>query len=184
MNHRQWRMFPRIPGFVPGDYFQEKMKMLGVILDPQLTWGPHMAHVSFLAFLLDPAIKLQQIQVTKVAPLRRAFQRILGSNHGPPLERAVQLYRTTVFTTISYASAVWFDPLLFRKDHLAYLHTTQNMFLRIIAQAYPKASIPPLEKELRVRSVAVELKRLRNVALAKLSQTAVWSSIRSAHQQV
>jgi len=39
------RNYPRIPGFQAGDQFGVALKFLGVMLDPKLKWGPHMAYV-------------------------------------------------------------------------------------------------------------------------------------------
>jgi hypothetical protein len=46
----RWNFFPRIPGFEVGEHFGEQLKLLGVMLDPELNWGPHMAYVRMRAF--------------------------------------------------------------------------------------------------------------------------------------
>ncbi|PZC92379.1 reverse transcriptase [Pyrenophora tritici-repentis] len=79
------RKYPVIPGFVPGDQFGVEFKFLGVMLDPKLNWGPHMAH----------------IQQKKVAPLTRTFKRLFGPKFGPPMEVGTQLYRSVVFSAVT-----------------------------------------------------------------------------------
>ncbi|CAE7033039.1 RVT 1 multi-domain protein [Pyrenophora teres f. teres] len=162
------KRYPLIPGFVPGDQFGVALKFLGVMLDPKLKWGPHMAHV----------------QQTKVAPLRRTFKRLFGPKFGPPMEVGTQLYRSVVFSAVTYALQVWGDFDLLPKVHQQYLETTQNMFLRIISQLYGPTEVLALHKELRMRNILVEIERLRSAALAKTTTRPVFQTICDAHNQV
>jgi hypothetical protein len=166
-----WRLLPNIKNLAAGDDFQRRMKILGVIFDPQLEWGAHMAHI-------------EQI---KIAPLRRAFKRMLGSEAGPTLQKALQLYKTVAIPAIFYAVEVWFSlhgSSKLKEVYLKFLRTTQNDFLRIIARAYPNAKIEFLEHELCTYNILVELDRRQTTALAKLVRKPVWTTINAAHTQV
>ena len=45
----------------------------------------------------------------KIGPLRRAFRRILASDYGPTLQKALQLYKTVAIPAIFYGLEAWFN---------------------------------------------------------------------------
>jgi len=100
------------------------------------------------------------------------------------MEVGTQIYKSVVFSTVTYAHQVWGDLELLPKLHQKYLETTQNIFLRIISQSYGPTEVLALHKELRMRNVLVELERLRTAYLAKTTTRPVFDTIYNARKQV
>ncbi|KAG9194133.1 hypothetical protein G6011_04168 [Alternaria panax] len=168
LTRTEWYMTPRIPNFTPGDDYQVKLKLLGVILDPQLAWDAHMAH----------------IELKKVASLRRTFKRLFGPKFGPFMEIGTLLYNSVAFAAIRYGHEVWGDQTWLLRKHKNYLETTQNTFLRIIRGVLSGARVVALHKELHMTNILVELERLRNLSLAKTRMKPVWLTIAYARDKV
>jgi hypothetical protein len=119
--------------------------------------------------------------------LRRTFRRILGSDVGSSLEKALQLYRTVAIPAIFYGEQVWFSrsgPTKLRSKYLAYLRTTQNDFLRIIARAFSSVKVAFLQLELNTIDIDIEMERRRLQSLAKLIRKPVWNTIADARALV
>ncbi|KAF5714860.1 hypothetical protein FMUND_7241 [Fusarium mundagurra] len=140
--HNQVR--PVIKGFV--EKVQEKMTILGVIVDSQMTFDLHVT------------------EITRKCRQRLGYmKRISGSTWGPDMYAIRQYYLTLIRPVITYACGAWFikqregvsTPLHFglNKKVIGRLQSLQSECLRFVSGAYGCVAGTLLEKELFIENM-------------------------------
>lgn len=108
------------------------IRVLGLQIDTQLKWGPHVKKV-----------------LQKMTQQTLALTALSTSTWGASLLHARRIYNAVVKPAMTYASAIWHLPNELRgtKSNTAKLSPIQNRCLRAIAGAYKATPIPVLEAE-------------------------------------
>ena len=106
---------------------------LGVILDPGLTWGPHIEYL-----------------VSKVERRVNQLKRLLGTPWKHNRQALLNVYKGFVRPALEYASCIWFFAA---PSHLIKLDRLQNRALRLIAGGPPSTSAPILQADLKCSSL-------------------------------
>ncbi|KAF5024611.1 hypothetical protein F66182_3374 [Fusarium sp. NRRL 66182] len=151
-------LLPDIKGLKDNPHcLRQKLKVLGVILDPGLTWEHHITHIE-----------------TKVEKSLKHLRNVLGSTWGMPIQTARQIYLAKIRTTISYACSTWFVHSPNRRldwslkhSQIQRLEKLQYKCLKQISGALGKTSQRVLEKELEIESIRVFLYRTMISSRAK-----------------
>ncbi|KAL1464107.1 hypothetical protein WDU94_003785 [Cyamophila willieti] len=105
---------------------KERVKYLGVILDQQMTFGPHVAHVA-----------------DKATTRANALIRLMPRHGGATWEKR-KLLNYVVESTILYAAPVWKDTVNV-KTHMSKLEKIQRRMTLGITRAYRTTSTPALQ---------------------------------------
>ncbi|PNP82879.1 hypothetical protein FNYG_03757 [Fusarium nygamai] len=140
--HNQVR--PVIKGFV--EKVQEKMTILGVIVDSQMTFDLHVTEI-----------------IRKCRQRLGYMKRISGSTWGPDMYAIRQYYLTLIRPVITYACGAWFikqregvsTPLHFglNKKLIGRLQSLQSECLRFVSGAFGCVAGTLLEKELFIENM-------------------------------
>jgi hypothetical protein len=123
----------------------KEVKVLGVWIDPKLTWSAH-------------ARKLQE----KLATQMGALTRIMASTWGPSLAKARVVYKTVVRSAMAYASPIWHKPSESQSGLVKKLARTQHKSLRAVTGAYRATPIRALETEAYIEPLHLYLNK-RNI---------------------
>jgi hypothetical protein len=119
--------------------------MLGIILDTQLRWKPH----------------VQEIQ-NKMKTVTQALSRLTASTWGASLLRARHIYKAVILPSITYGSTIWHEPdeiLNYQraKMQIQKLSVIQNKQMRMIAGAFKATPIPELKHETGIPPIDIHL---------------------------
>ena len=169
-NQPPCRLLPTIAGLNTTVNPQQKLRVLGVILDPGLTMVEHV-------------VKLRERIFLKMARLKP----VSGSIFGPKLDDMRTLYMTSVRPLISYACGAWYTeghawsihPLL-----IAELEKIQHECLLTIAGAYKSTEYDVLLKELCIDSVGIYLRRTAAAFRARSINTPLDEMLRARRNGV
>jgi hypothetical protein len=159
------------------DVQEKAIRVLGVWLDPGLTWKEHVSQA-----------------VRKGLAASEALSRIATATWGPSARSSRLLYTAVVRPTLLYGSQEWSmrgdgKPLALSTTDA--LHKVQNECLRRIAGAYRRTPRAALERETRVMPINLHMEvsryqqtnRIKNHQVeAQIARTAntVWSRMRRA----
>ena len=133
-------------------------KLLGIILDSQLTWKPHIEHVK-----------------NKTMKSLAALARLGTSTWGGSFLSLRQIYLAVVLPQLSYACSVWYLPpgkKRHQKSHLATLELVQTKATRIITSAYKATSSLALNIEAGILPLKLHLELLIGESLLRLATSA------------
>ncbi|KAF5540863.1 hypothetical protein FMEXI_8360 [Fusarium mexicanum] len=140
--HNQAR--PKIEGFL--EKVQEKMTILGVLVDSQMTFDLHVTEI-----------------VNKCRQRLGYMMRISGSTWGPDMHAIRQYYLTMIHAVITYACGAWFikqsegvtPPLHFglHKKVIGRLQSLQSECLRFVSGAFGCVAGTLVEKELFIENM-------------------------------
>lgn len=166
---------PEAPLVLPTTTVQPKKtaKLLGVILDRNLTGIPHAQHLRSKA---DKSI--------------RGMQAIAGSTWGITLQQGVQLYKATILPKITYASSVWYrsNP---ERGHvkttatvLSTLQSIQKAALRVAIGAWKTTALAAMEIESNTMPIDLYLQQRNEHALYRITGSAIYQSIASTRGTV
>ncbi|EFQ86329.1 hypothetical protein PTT_08206 [Pyrenophora teres f. teres 0-1] len=128
---------------------EDPLRILGVIVDPRLTWKSHVQHV-----------------IEKAERKMHDLQRTFGRAWGPSLSRIRALYNTTVLPRITYACGAWYmqgfegkSQRHFRESNLQALKIFHYQSLVRISGALNGTSTAMLLKEIYIDPIEVTLQR-------------------------
>ncbi|KAF4964395.1 hypothetical protein FSARC_7660 [Fusarium sarcochroum] len=129
------------------DCLKQKVRVLGVVIDPGLAWEDHITHIE-----------------TKVERSLKHLRNILAATWGVNIQAARQIYLGKVRTHIAYACAVWFvhtphyrlDWSL-KRQQIHRLEKLQYKCLKQVSGALGNPAQRVLEKELHIDSIHVFL---------------------------
>ncbi|OBS17648.1 hypothetical protein FPOA_09383 [Fusarium poae] len=156
-DHSDPDVLPDIDGLKdnPDCLKRESLRVLGVMLDPQLTFSHH----------------ITKIEASVHASLR-FFRRVCGSTWGLTLQEAKKWYFSHIRPKIVYACPAWFVydltppgerhitlPAPLRVDEMKQLTTLHNECLRLLSGAFRTTSRPTIQNELNIESIDVFLWR-------------------------
>jgi hypothetical protein len=124
------------------------VRVLGVWIDPRLSWGPHVKEV-----------------LVKMETHTNALMRTTASTWGATFARARQIYTAVVRPALAYGSSVWHSPRGLGSEGgqqgpagpAAKLARIQNKCLRTVAGAYRATPVPVLETETYVPPLDLHL---------------------------
>lgn len=181
------RELPRIHGLTPQhleppeNYKVPHLRILGVIVDTQLKWGPHIdevrnpptpplppRHVCTRPFMhqLTREIKIEE----KVRRQQYNFWHISRVQTGPKLQHMRQLYMAKVLPVFSYACGAWYIPheegrmYSISAGDIKRLESLHYDCLRDVAGGISGTSREVLFKELHIHRMSIFLEK---VALAQ-----------------
>jgi hypothetical protein len=125
------------------------IRILGVWLDPRLSWGPHVKEV-----------------LKKMETQTNALSRTTASTWGATFARARQIYSAVIRPALTYASTIWHTPTP-KEEHarrkrqaagpVAKLKKIQNKCLRVVAGAYRATPVSVLETETFIPPLDLQL---------------------------
>ena len=122
-------------------------KILGVTLDPQLTFGPHAKKV-----------------VEKAASRLKVIKAVAGTDWGSSSEDLLLTYKAIGSTVIDYAAPV-FSPNL-KPSNVLKIQRVQNQCLRVVTGSHSAASLEHLHHETKTLPVSDHLQMLSRQFLA------------------
>ena len=131
------------------------LRVLGVWVDPKLTWKEHVKKA-----------------VGKATAAYNSLARITASTWGPSARRSKLLYSAVVRPTMMYGSQVWGfkgEESELSKKILKPLKAAQNRCLRRVMGAYKRTPTAALEKEAEVLPLSLYT---RKIALQRAEKTA------------
>lgn len=150
----------------PKGYNVPHLKILGVMVDTQLKWGPHID-------LID----------TKVSARRHNFKVISHSQMGPPLLQMRQLYMAKIMPIFAYGCGAWYIPHETIQDGIlqddvkvqrrivkTYLHRLVQLhreFLKGIAGGIQGTAGEVILKELHIPPIKIFLDKTATVQRAR-----------------
>jgi hypothetical protein len=123
------------------------IRLLGLWLDPKLSWGPH----------------VQKIQA-RTRRNMESLNRLTASTWGVTFSQARQLYAAIVRPVLTYGSQVWATPKkngTINKTLVEPLHKVQTECLRKITGAYKSTNHRALEHETEFLPMDIYLEQLR-----------------------
>ena len=138
----------------------KELRVLGLWLDPKLTYQPHIQKVT-----------------DKANSLLYSASRILQSTWGLSFRNTRLLYTAIVRPVLTYGGIIWSQPepdKLAASSLLTPVERVQNASLRRITGAYKAASIPSLEKEAFIPPIDLHLQSQRLSHVAKMDPM-VWN---------
>jgi hypothetical protein len=147
---------------------EKTAKLLGVILDKELSGLPHAEHLRRKA---DTSI--------------RGMKAIGGSTWGINLQHGVQLYKATILPKIAYASSTWFrsNPKHGQKGAtgkaLTILQSIQKDALRIATGAWKNTALAAMEIETNTTPIDLYLQQRNENALHRIRGSPMYNTITS-----
>ena len=151
---------------------QPTLRILGILLDPKLRWGPHMKRTA-----------------ERATQQNRALSAITGSTWGATFDKARLIYNTVVRPVITYRPTVW-SPLdsLLRPAHRRWIRDTldqqQQHCLRSVTGGFRATSRKQLESEAAVPPLRAHMARLQLQARARMEASGVRTEIQEACEQL
>jgi hypothetical protein len=116
------------------------IRILGVWIDPRLSWGPHVKEV-----------------LRKMETQTNALLRTTASTWGATFTKARQIYNAVIRPALTYGSTIWHTPTPKEEERtrrkrqpvgpVAKLKKVQNKCLRVVAGAYRATPVSVLETE-------------------------------------
>ena len=103
-------------------------KILGVTLDPALTFGPHAKNI-----------------VDKVSSRHKVLKALAGTDWGNSREDMLLTFKSLVSSVIDYAAPIYSPNL--KPSHLGKLQSAQNNCLRVVTGCYAAACMEHLHQE-------------------------------------
>jgi ribonuclease HI len=143
-----------------------KARYLGVILDPNLTWGAHIKHIE------DRATK-------SIA----ALQAISGSTWGVSRNQLLKLYKAIVVPQMLFASLVWYIPQDYtgektrRKQMLSKLGAIQKKALCIATGAFKTTALSVLEAETATPPMEFQLLQSALISTVRILGTPIYRTV-------
>ncbi|KAG5761420.1 hypothetical protein H9Q72_010474 [Fusarium xylarioides] len=152
------KLLPNIQGLKDNtSCLKEKVKVLGLVLDPGLTWEHHITDIE-----------------EKVEKSLKYLRKILGSVWGMTVQAARKFFIGKIRSNIAYGCAAWFihSPGMslrwsLKREQIHRLEKLQYECLKQVSGALGNTSQRVLEKELHIDSVRVFLRRTMLAARAK-----------------
>ena len=123
-------------------------KILGVRLDPKMTFNKHIADIC-----------------TTVIKKNNALKAITGMNFGQSKEDIIYLYKQFVRTNMNYAASAWAPGL--SKTNMQKLQTAQNQSLRTATGCVKMTNVDELHRESKVLKIKDHLDMMGAQTLAK-----------------
>jgi hypothetical protein len=117
------------------------VKLLGVWLDPGMTWKEHITQVA-----------------RKGQKASQSLARLATATWGPTARATSQLYSATIRPILLYGSQEWSIQLLNKKQCLTPLETIQNKCLRQVTGGYKRTPRIALEKETNIPPLRLYIK--------------------------
>jgi hypothetical protein len=122
----------------------QSIRVLGVWLDPKLSWGAH-----------------AKVALKKGSAALSALGRVVASTWGASFSRARLLYCATVRPAISYGATAWLEPGKEKSSPvIKAISKLQSRGLRLVAGAYKATPIRELEKETFVPPIDIYCKEI------------------------
>ncbi|KAF4993267.1 hypothetical protein FGRMN_6632 [Fusarium graminum] len=122
---------------------RESLLVLGVCLDPQLTWDPHISHIE-----------------EKVEKSLRYLRSITGPTWGMSLKNTRRYYLSKIRPTIAYAYSAWFIHIpgkslrrALKLDQIERLEKLEYKCLKLVSGCLGNTSRAVLEKELGIHGI-------------------------------
>jgi len=131
-----------------------EIRILGLQIDPQLRWGPHIKRVQ-----------------DKMAHQILALSRITASTWGATFSKSRQVFTAVIRPAMTYGSPVWHTPETLRHSRKTVnkkLQVIQNTALRRVLGAYRATPTAVLEAEAGVPPVDLYLDSLQLKARQRL----------------
>ena len=129
---------------------EKNPKILGVTLDPLLTFGPHAKTV-----------------VDKVGARLKVLKALAGTDWGHSPEDLSITFKSLVSSVINYAAPIYSPNL--KPCNITKLQRSQNQCLRVITGAHTAASLEHLHRETRILPVEDHLALMSRQFLAQAS---------------
>jgi Reverse transcriptase (RNA-dependent DNA polymerase)/Endonuclease-reverse transcriptase len=144
---------------------EEKVRLLGVWLDPKLTWGEHIAHAT-----------------RKGIAASEALARLATSTWGPSVRNTRLLYTATVRAAITYASQEW--SMRIARAKLSPLEKVQTSCLRRITGGYKRTPVAALEREVRLPPLPLYVEATTSQRALRASDQPVEKDIRRVADEI
>ena len=125
-------------------------KILGITLDPQLTFGPHARTV-----------------VAKVGARLKIMKALSGTDWGHSHEDLEITFKSLVTSVINYGAPIYSPNL--KPTHINKIQCAQNHCLRVVTGAHAAASLEHLHRETKILPVGDHLALLARQFLAQAS---------------
>ena len=151
---------------------QPTLRILGVLLDLKLRWGPH--------------VKCTAKRATQQS---WALSTITGSTWGATFNKVQLIYNTVVCPVITYRATVW-SPLdsLLRPVHQHWIGDTldqqQQHCLQSVTGGFRTTSQKQLESKATVPPLWAHMAQLQLQVCARMEASGVWTEIQEACKQL
>ena len=143
------------------------VKLLGVWLDPGMTWKEHIAQAA-----------------RKGQSASRSLARLATATWGPTTRVTSQLYSATIRPILLYGSQEWSTRLLDKKHILTPLETIQNECLRRVTGGYKRTPRAVLEKETNIPPLRLYIKAAAEQRALIVSSHQVEAKIKEVAESV
>lgn len=147
-----------------------EIRILGLQIDPQLRWGPHIK-------------RLQE----KMARQMLALSRTTASTWGATFTKSRQVYTAVIRPALTYGSPVWHTPETLRHSRKTVnkkLQTIQNTGIRRVLGAYKATPTAVLEAEAGIPPIDLHIDSLQLKARQRLHSSGMTTLINQACSRI